>query len=84
MLSRTLLRQIARACFSEQKVSQANPSSIADLEGKNQVEIPVHLREYNKEKYEVPLKSIKRNSGNIYLMQDMLSSKLSHSQELGL
>lgn len=64
MLARTILRQFTRACFSEKKVVNQNSSSIADFDSNKELEIPVHLRSYDKAKFEVPLKKIKKNSGS--------------------
>lgn len=69
MLARTILRQLTRACFSEQKVtSQTSSSSIADFDANKELEIPVHLRSYDKAKFEVPLKKIKKNSGSFSII----------------
>lgn len=82
MLPRTLLKQVARACFSEQKVtSHTSASQITDFDANKEVEIPVHLKPYDREKYEVPTKSIKRNSGPAFFIQAIHWFRLSHSLE---
>ena len=64
MLARTIFRQVARASFSEQKVSSQNSTSpITDFDANKELDIPIHLRTYDKAKYEVPLQKIKKNSG---------------------
>jgi len=42
-------------------------------------EVPVHLRPYDKKKYEVPMEKIKLNSGTCALKQAMPSWKWSPS-----
>lgn len=40
---------------------------------------PVHLRPYDKNRYEIPMEKIKINSGIFPLMQDTPSSRSNHS-----
>ena len=49
-------------------VNQNNASSITDFDSNKELEIPVHLRSYDKAKFEVPLKKIKKNSGDFSLI----------------
>lgn len=63
-------------CFSELKVrSETSVSEPAQAQSST----PIHLRPYNKSKYEVVMNKIKINSGTVLLMQDMrlLRSSLS-------
>ena len=69
MLRRTLFRQICRFCSRKDEVEKTQSTMLTDAE-KQFDGIPVYLRPYDKKKYEVPSKKIKKNSGTRAPMKD--------------
>ena len=78
MLGR-LSRGLVRSFCSNKPLQQTGSSAITEPNKSN--EIPVHLRPYDKKKYEVLMDKIKLNSGNSVLRKGMHSwkSSLSHA-----
>ena len=77
MLTRITRRLVGSFCANK-PVQQTTGSSV--MEASRSQEVPVHLRPYEKSKYEVPMEKIKMNSGIFRSTKGMLSSKLNLSQ----
>lgn len=73
MLAR--LTRFSRHFLSQLQQSQGS----AVIEPSSTASIPVHLRPYDKTKYEVPMEKIKINSGTYPTTQDTLSWRSSPS-----
>ena len=73
MLAR--LTRFSRHFLSQLQQTQGN----AVIEPSASYSAPVHLRPYDKSKYEVPMEKIKINSGTFPITQDTLSSRSSRS-----
>lgn len=76
MLGR-LSRGLVRTFCANKPITQTGSSAIMEPNKSN--EVPVHLRPYDKKKYEVPMEKIKLNSGTCTLKQAMPSWKWSPS-----
>lgn len=59
MITRIAARSLYRFCAIE----TTHSSLLTTTEEQKADEVPIHLRPYNKLKYEMPTKKIKRNSG---------------------
>ena len=76
MLGR-LSRGLVRSFCSNKPLQQTGSSAITEPNRSN--EIPIHLRPYDKKKYEVLMDKIKLNSGKFLLRKGTHSWKSSHS-----
>ena len=63
MASRLTMRLLSRFCAKQVQTGEARTLVESSKEG----ETPVHLRPYDKSRYEVPMEKIKLNSGKAYL-----------------
>ena len=59
-----VVRGLTRGFCAAKEVQKTGGSSV--VEGEKGQKVPVHLRPYDKSKYEVPMEKIKLNSGNIF------------------
>lgn len=71
----TRLTRFSRHFLSQLQQTQGS----AVIEPSASSSTPVHLRPYDKSKYEVPMEKIKINSGTFPTTQDTLSSRSSRS-----
>ena len=62
MIRRSLARQVLRFCSRKDDITEKQSTFLTDAEAKME-QVPIHLKPYNKAKYEVPAQKIKRNSG---------------------
>ena len=63
MISKLARRTLIRFCSSKDQLETRHSSFLTESEQLKSGEVPVHLRPYDKAKYEVPTQKIKRNSG---------------------
>lgn len=70
---RSLTRGLTRSFCANKNIQQTGSSAVMEPIKSN--EVPVHLRPYDRKKYEVPMEKIKLNSGTVLLKQDTHSWK---------
>lgn len=65
MISKLVRRQLFRFCANKDQLETRDAGFLTEAQQKKDDEVPVHLRPYDKQKYEVISPTIKRNSGTI-------------------